>query len=111
MFSQFRNLFFARGDTKGLNTVGLTGDLDDVGLLMDVEETFGIKLTEVEAQNARTMGDLERLVVKRLKRSGIDPAWALLQRIVRDHSGSKDGINRETTFFAKYAKPREAESG
>ena len=80
MFSRFRNLFFARGDTKGLNTVGLTGDL-------------------------------ERLVGKRLKSSGIDPAWALLQRIDRDHSGSKDGIDRETTFFAKYAKPREAESG
>ncbi|MGR3515024.1 MAG: acyl carrier protein [Paracoccaceae bacterium] len=111
MLSALNDLIFGRGDTKRLNTVGLRGDLDDVELVIDVEKTFGVKLNDAEAQSVRTLGDLEALVRTKLTDVAFDPIWALLERIARDHSGSKNPIDRETTFFAQHARPREAQNG
>ena len=90
-----------------LNTVYLTGDMDDVEILEDIEKTFGIKFLEFEAKNTITVGDLEGLVrSKFLENNKDDALWKLVCRIVRYYSGHKGPIDRETTFFADDAKAR-----
>jgi hypothetical protein len=81
--------------------------MDDVELVEDVEQVFGIKLTEIEAKQTTTIGELEQLIRSKLSENGQDDSlWKLLCRIVRDHSGHKGPIDRETTFFAEDAKER-----
>jgi hypothetical protein len=84
------------------------GDLDDIELLQDVEQTFEIRIADDEAQTMLTMGQLETLVrAKVASKTGFDPVWALLDRIARDHSGHKGMIDRETTFFEDIARERQ----
>lgn len=85
----------------------MVGNMDDVELLIDVERTFGITITDEVAQSTITVGDLEKAVVAELaKNPAPDLLWALILRIVRNHSGHKGHIDRETTFFAERAKRR-----
>jgi len=49
------------------NTVNMHGDLDDVELLMAVEETFDIQISDREAEAVRTVGDLYDLVCSKIE--------------------------------------------
>jgi hypothetical protein len=44
------------------DSIGLTGDLDDVEILRGVEELFGIKVTDREAEQTLTVGQLYDLI-------------------------------------------------
>ncbi|MCV6825789.1 MULTISPECIES: hypothetical protein [Halocynthiibacter] len=93
--------------TQRLNTINLSDDYDDVEMLMDIEEAFSIKIEDSEAEKLENMGDLYELVSGKLKpQSDIDPVWLLLCRIARIYSGSKDPINKKTTFFPESAEKR-----
>ena len=90
-----------------LNTIDLGDDLDDVEMLMAIEETFGIKIEDEEAEKLVTLGDLYDLVAKKLEhKTDFDPIWALVCQISREHSGSRDPIDKKTTFFPKFAEER-----
>lgn len=93
--------------TERLNTVGLSGDLDDVELLQAIEKVCGITIDDNEAKALRTVGELSDLVrAKTSGRTDFDPVWELVTQITRTHSGSRDPINPKTTFFAKDAEER-----
>lgn len=93
--------------TQRLNTIDLGDDLDDVEMLMAIEETFGIKIEDEEAEKLVTLGDLYDLVAKKLEhKTDFDPIWALVCQISREHSGSRDPIDKKTTFFPKFAEER-----
>jgi hypothetical protein len=97
---------FGKGDK--LNTVNLSGDMDDIELIEEIERTFGIEISDDEAEMAVTVGELEKLVrSKSNKNTKEDALWELLCRIVSDHSGHKGAIDRATTFFAENAKERQ----
>lgn len=94
--------------TQRLNTVDLGDDLDDVEMLEAIEKIFGIEIKDSEAEKLITMGDLYELVNEKLKpESDFDPIWSLVCQIVREHSGSRDPVDKDTTFFPKFAKERE----
>ncbi len=94
--------------TERLNTVNLDDDLGDVELLMAVEEVFRLKIQDSEAETLVTTGDLYELVKRKMPSDGsVDPVWELVSHIVRMYSGSKSPINADTTFFPKFAKPRQ----
>lgn len=101
-------LFGRRRQQAKLNTLSLYGDLDDVEIVLDIEDTFGITLSDDEVCSVRSVGDMERLIRRKLEdRSDFDAVWALLEYIARIHSGSRDSIDRDTTFYAQDAKPRD----
>ncbi|WP_431202001.1 acyl carrier protein [Bradyrhizobium betae] len=52
------------------DTLNFVGDGDDVDVIFDVERTFGIKLTDAEAEQTRTVGQLYDLI--ELKRSNAE---------------------------------------
>jgi len=94
--------------TKRLNTVDLNDDLDDVEMLQEIERTFRFELQQHEAEDLVNVGNLYDLVKQKASTDpDFDPVWHLVERIVRTYSGSDDPIDRETTFFPKFAKPRE----
>jgi hypothetical protein len=51
-------------------SLGLSGDLDDVELVEDIEQAFGVHLPDRELSNCHTVGDLFDLVVARLPDHG-----------------------------------------
>lgn len=100
--------FNYRKVTERLNTVDLGDDLDDVEMLMAVEEIFQIKLQDSETVDLVSVGELCELVKGKMPRDGsVDPVWKLIVLIVKSHSGSLSPIDAETTFFPKFAKPRQ----
>lgn len=56
----------AQGDVAMRTSLGLGGDLDDVELVQDIEQAFGIQLPDGELSRCETVGDLFDLVVRRL---------------------------------------------
>lgn len=48
------------------DTLALVGDGDDVDVVYDVERTFGIKLTDAEAERVRHVGELHDLIELKL---------------------------------------------
>ena len=48
------------------NTVNMVGDGDDVDIVLDIEKTFGIQITEAEAEKIRTVGELYDLVCSKV---------------------------------------------
>lgn len=98
---------FGKRVTQRLNTVILGDDLDDVEMLEAFEDAFGIKIEDAEAETLITVGQLYELVcAKSSARTDFDPVWELTLQIVREYSGSRDPIDRDTTFFPMHAKPR-----
>ena len=94
--------------TERLNTVDLVGDGDDVDLLEAIERAFDLKLTDDEASDLETIGDLYHLVKAKVKSNpDFDPVWELVCQIVRENSLTRDPIDNDTTFFSKDAKKRE----
>jgi hypothetical protein len=89
-----------------LNTINLYGDLDDVELVEDIEKQFGICISNGEAEQTLTMGQLEELVQNHLGERADETIWEHLCRIARFHSGHEGPIDRDTTFFASHAKER-----
>ncbi len=51
------------------SSLGLIGDLDDVELIQDVEDAFGLRFSNDELSGCRTAGDLFRLVETQLSQS------------------------------------------
>lgn len=93
--------------TQRLNTINLGDDLDDVEMLESIEEIFGIEIKNGEAEKLVTMGELYELVNEKItSRSDFDPVWSLICQIAREHSGSRDPIDKKTTFFPKFAEVR-----
>ena len=102
---------FGKRITQKLNTVDLNDDLGDVELLQAIEELFGITIEDHEAEQLLTVGQLYDLVNAKLSaQKGFDPVWALAVQVVREHSGTRDAIDHDTTFFPKYAQKRSPEN-
>lgn len=102
---------FGKRITQELNTVDLDDDLGDTELLEAIEEIFDIRIEDHEAEELLSVGQLYDLVrTKIANRKGFDPVWALTVKIVREQSGSRDPIDRETTFFPMHAQKRGEES-
>lgn len=71
--------------------------LDAVELILAVEEKFGISISDEEAQNALTVGDLKRLVRAKLDR--IDTDACLSQRafhLIRKNAMDEFGLPRRS---------------
>ncbi len=69
--------------------------LDGVELIMAVEEKFGISISDEEAQNIVTVGDMKRLVTAKL--SVTDEASCLTQRafhLIRSKAIAEFGLPR-----------------
>jgi hypothetical protein len=99
------NWFF--GSRLKLNTVNLVGDNDDTEILREAESLFDIKITDEEAEAIVTIGEFERLIASKISQETKDDlAWRLICRIVRDTSGHRGIIDRNTTFFATDAEAR-----
>ena len=49
------------------NTLGLYGDLDDVELLMDIESSFSLTITQEMAESMLTVGDIHDAVIEKLR--------------------------------------------
>jgi acyl carrier protein len=55
---------------RELNFVWSYDSMADVELICDIEKRFGISISDAEARSALTMGDLIRLVHRKLDRGG-----------------------------------------
>ena len=78
--------------------------LDVVGLVMRVEEEFGIKIDNRVAANLRTVGALFRYVLKEL---GQGPAservWEQLRVIIAEEAGvARDEVTEEKSFVLDF---------
>lgn len=62
--------------TASGNSLNLAGDGDDVDLLDEIEETFGISIPDHEAHELRTVGDLYDYVCARLMPGPAEPCLA-----------------------------------
>jgi hypothetical protein len=88
-----------------VNSVDLVGDGDEADLLEEIEREFGINFACDEALKTLTLGEMEQLVrAKFAEDPKQDLLWKLVCRIVREVSGHRGAIDRDTTFFAKHAK-------
>ena len=104
--------FWPLGTSTPLNSLCLGGDGDEVDLLADGEKRFLIRFEQADVAELVSMGDLEALVAaKRGKDAASGNDWAQLCQIARLQSGHNAQIDRNTTFFAKFAQPREIENG
>lgn len=92
--------------TRRFNTVDMDKGLTGVEIVQAVEEAFDVTISDTEAEAVRTVGDLHTLVLSKLGDTGSAGEFAKLERIVRDHTGTKDPIDEETSFLAEYAKRR-----
>ncbi len=100
--------FFGRDVTKEFNTVDLSDDLDDVEMLREFEDVFGIEMPEGDTKAIVTVGQFYDLIQEKLAQSpDFDAVWALTLQIIRAHTGTRDPIDRQTTFFQKHASRRE----
>ena len=52
-------------------SLGLAGDLDDVELVEDIEQAFGVRLPDSELSKCQTVGDLFEMIVTRLPDNGV----------------------------------------
>ena len=94
--------------TQRLNTVDLNDDLDDVELIFTIEEEFQITISDAETEKILRVGHLYQLILSKIdKNQDFEPLWDLTCQIIRAYSGSKDPIDIDTTFLAKFAEPRE----
>jgi len=59
------------------SSLGLAGDLDDVELIEDVEEAFGLRFVDDDLKRCRTVGDLFALVEAKLPGDGSSCATAM----------------------------------
>ena len=93
---------------RNLNTVGLHGDLDDVELLQEIEELFKIKISDEEAAEVVTVGQLYDLVKAKFTGTpNVDPIWEMVRLCVTQYGEPRlMRVNKSTTFFAKDAKER-----
>jgi len=74
---------------------------------MAIEDVFGVDIKDREAEKLVTMGDLYELVSEKLNsKTDFDPVWSLVCQIAREYSGSRDLIDKKTTFFPKLAEER-----
>lgn len=81
--------------------------MDGIELVDAVEEFFGIKITDNEAESVITVGQLYDLVKgKPSSKPDLELGWETFLRFIRSQSDSKDDIDQDTTFFAEDAKPR-----
>ena len=77
-----------------ISSLGLTGDLDDVELIQDVEAAFGIRLADDDISRCSTVGQLFGLIEARLPKmpSGQSCATAMcfyrLRRALQSHSAT-----------------------
>jgi hypothetical protein len=58
-----------RSDKRERNTLGLVGDGDELGLIKEVETSFGVQLPRSRLTDALTMGDIHRVLVEVLAAS------------------------------------------
>lgn len=83
------------------NTIDMIGDGDDVGLVVRVENAFGIQIAKDDAEAIRTVGDLYKLVCKKVRPA---PGNACLSatafRRFRDAAGSDQPIRPATSISA-----------
>ncbi len=93
--------------TKRLNTVDLDPELGDVEFLCAMEEVFGVNISKDAAANLIKVGALHALILKqKTDLSQSESIWSSLTELLREHTGTKDPIDHETTFFPKFAKER-----
>jgi acyl carrier protein len=59
------------------SSLGLAGDLDDVELVEDIEEAFGLRFADDDLKRCRTVGDLFALVERELPSDGSSCATAM----------------------------------
>jgi hypothetical protein len=91
------------------SSLGLAGDLDDVDLIEDVEEAFGVRLADDEIERCSTVGQLFELIEARLPEtpSGQSCATAMcfyqLRRALQPHSAI--ALKPQTSISALSAVP------
>jgi hypothetical protein len=77
--------------------------LDTVALIVRVEETFGIRLEDVEVAPIETLDELERLVSRKLEHDGRpDPrVFAALSRVLIEEFGVPSNLVRPSARIAR----------
>lgn len=86
------------------NSLYFAGDGDDIDIIIDIERTFEIEITDDEAETILNVGDLQDLLLSKLSSNDPDLLWKLICRIAVDHAGRSidaKAIDRHTTFFVK----------
>ena len=75
--------------------------LEAVEFIIRVEETFGIPISDSEAEKLRTIGDLEQLMIRKLEaeqRSSKGVYEAIIRVLIEEFDRKPTGLNRQTVF-------------
>ena len=92
--------FFGKRETR--NTLDLLGDGDEVDLLQESEEVFGVRFEQEDVADLVNLGQLRDLIGRKLDGApNFDPVWALLLRVVREHTRIRGSLDRETTLISE----------
>jgi hypothetical protein len=97
--SELRYWFFPR--TNSHPNIGMLGDLDDVELLEEVEKHFGIRFSDQEAEQVRTVGAFFELCLSKAAVKDRPTAWAEYATILAAYGTvPAEQIDPSMQFFA-----------
>ncbi len=75
--------------------------LEAVEFIIRVEQTFGIPISDSEAEKLRTIGDLEQFMIRKLEaehRSSKGVYEAITRLLVEEFDREKTRLDRQTSF-------------
>jgi hypothetical protein len=97
--SELRYWFFPRKNPHP--NIGMLGDLDDVEVLQDVEKHFGIRFSDQEAEQLRTVGDFFEQCIAKASGADRETAWTEFTTILAAYGTVPAGkIDPAMEFFA-----------
>ena len=77
--------------------------LEAVEFIIRIEQTFGIQIEDSEAENVRTIGELEQFIIRKLEaenRSSKGVYQAIIRVLVEEFDREPSRLNRQTGFVS-----------
>ena len=75
--------------------------LEAVEFIIRIEQSFGIRIEDSEAEKVRTIGDLERLLIRKLEtehRSSKGVYEAIIRVLIEEFDRKPTRLSRQATF-------------
>ncbi len=75
--------------------------LEAIEFIIRIEETFGVRITDGEAEKIRTIGDLEQFTIRKLEaeqRSSKGVYEAIVRVLIEDFDRKPSRLSRQATF-------------